>query len=834
MPGPASSRVSRAAVLLLAGTALLSVATPGFGQDASARIGSAPASVPVPRQKLNTSGQAIDLVVPLRERVPLGQVAVRIAPDDSVTVALADLAAALGRSATATFLDRIRAVPASDGYASLEALSAVGLKLAFDPAALDLTASFDASGRPDRTVGLGFARDGVGVLPDTSSDFAAYLSYQGSMDWIQRGTDTGLRRPIANFDLNGRLFNLVSFENQFTYDGNRGPSFSRYASRLIYDRPGSSLRFQAGDLFSIPQVFQDQPELAGFGVSKLLREFRPDRVYTTSAGRRITLNDPATVTVIINGAPSQTLRLDPGNYNLEDLPLTGGANNVQLLIEDPAGGRRLVTFDFFLDSELLARGIDEYDAKLGIRSDYEDGRRAYLSKEPLVTGFYRRGLSEQLTAGANLQATRSRQQLGGEAIFGTPVGLFTANASLSHLRGFGSGYAARLQYRYSSPLAQELGARRIDIFAEHRSENFGGVETERPFNSNAWFFSGRYSQPVTRRLSFGLGADYQIGRNGERNRYAVRGSAGYSLSNGMQVNASAGFEQRAGFVFGATFFWRRTRNTLVTAQYDSRIDDARVGYFYSPQRPIDAIAWNLEASRTNGIAGLNGTAVWRTNRGDFELSHRAALLGGDRDSRIMQSSARVRGTLAFADGQFALGRYLTDSFAIIAPHRSLKGAQVLVGSRVSEQVDARSGTLGPALVPLSSYSPRAVYFNVPDAPDGYSIGEGNESFFAWLHSGHRVVVGSDYNVTVIGTLLDARGDPVSLIAGTARRTDIAQSPTVPIFTNRDGKLGASGLSPGRWQITAGDNLYDLVIPVEADSFVDLATLRPTGRREKRP
>lgn len=829
-----SSRVPRAAALMLAGSALFIAARPALAQDPAAPLGpSATVALPA-KQRLNNTGRSIDLVVPLRERVPLGQVAIRIAPDDSVTVSQADLTAALGRSATTAFIERIRALPATDGYLPLASLAPAGLNVAFDPSALDLQASFDVSGRPERTLGLGFAQDQREILPDTSSDFAAFLSYQGSLDWVHRGSDAGIRRPIANFDFNGRLFNLVSFENQFTYDGNNAPAFSRFASRLIHDRPNSLLRFQAGDLFSVPQTFQDQPELAGVGVSKLLRELRPDRVYSASAGRRITLNEPATVTVIINGAPSQTLRLEAGNYNLEDLPLTGGANNVELLIEDAAGGRRRVAFDFFLDTELLASGIDEYDARLGIRSDYIDGRRRYFGKEPLVTGFYRRGLSEQLTAGANVQATRSRQQLGAEAILGTPLGLFTANASVSRLKDYGSGYAARLQYRYSSPLAQELGARRLDLFAEHRSENFGGVETERPGNSTAWFFSGRFSQPINRRLSFGLGADYQIGRNGERNRYAVRGSAGYSLANGMQINASAGFEQRAGLVFGATFFWRRSRNALVTAQYDSRLDDARVGYFYSPPRPIDAVAWNVEASRSGGVAGLTGTAVWRTNRGDFELAHRAALLGGNSDARTIQSAVRARGTVAFADGQFALGRYLSDSFAIIAPHRSLKGAQVVVGSRVSDRVEARSGTLGPALVPMSSYSPRAVYFNVPDAPEGYDIGEGNQSYFAWLHSGHRTVVGSAFNVTVVGTLVDARGDPVALIAGSARRVGDAQSPTVPIFTNREGRLGASGLAPGRWQITAGEHLYDLVIADEAGSFVDLSTLRPSGRREKQP
>ncbi|PJW96360.1 fimbrial biogenesis outer membrane usher protein, partial [Escherichia coli] len=92
---------------------------------------------------------------------------------------------------------------------------------------------------------------------------------------------------------------------------------------------------------------------------------------------------------------------------------------VELLIEDAAGGRRLVAFDFFLDTELLAEGIDEYDAKIGIRSDFRDGRRDYFAKQPVFSGFYRRGLSEQLTAGANLQATRNTQVFGSEAILGT-------------------------------------------------------------------------------------------------------------------------------------------------------------------------------------------------------------------------------------------------------------------------------------------------------------------------------------------------------------------------------------------------------------------------------
>lgn len=776
--------------------------------------------------RLNNSGRTIDLVVPLRERVPLGQVAIRLLPDDKISVSRSDLVAALSRATTPAFRDSISALPNSEGYVDIDALRALGLTLRFDPAALDLLASIDTSAQPERDLNLGFGGEGSDVLPDSSSPFGAYLAYQTSLDYGWRGFERGLRRPVAAFDLNGRLFNLVSFENTFSYDGNRDREFTRFGSRLIHDRPNSLLRFQGGDLFSVPRLFQDQADIAGIGVSKLLTELRPDRVFTASAGRRLTLNEPALVTILVNGAPARTLRLAAGNYDLQDLPLTGGANDIQLLIEDEAGGRRVIAFDFFLDTDLLGANIDEFDATLGIRSDLDDSRRRYFGDEPIFSGFYRRGLTEQLTGGGNLQLTRDAQQGGIEAVVGTKIGLFAANASASRIDAVGTGMAARLQYRYSTPLAQQLGARRIDFAAEYRSSRFGGVDNLVPANPFSWSLTGRYSQPLSQRLTVGLGADWQRGRGLNSDRYAIRATAGYNFSNGIQINASTGYDRRSGTILGLNLFWRIGRSGLATAQYDRQLDDARIGYFHSPERPIDAVAWSVEASRSNGISGLDGTAVWRTNRGDFELAQRAALTAPEGGEREVRTALRARGALAFADGQFAAGRYLSGGFAIVSPHRSLGGAEVEIGNRITGSVQARSGALGPALVPVSPYSQQTIYYNVPNAPDGYDLGSGSSTFFTWLHGGNRAVVGSEFNVTAVGRLLDDRGEPLALVAATARRIGDEASPSVAIFTNRVGRLGATGLAPGRWRLNAGRFTYEFVIEEKQGSLVDLSTLRP--------
>ena len=91
--------------------------------------------------RLNTTGKTIDIVVPLRERVPIGQVEIRIAPDDSVTISQRDLANAIRRGVTPQFVAAIEAIPSVGGFVTAQDVAAHGMLLAFDPSALDLTAS---------------------------------------------------------------------------------------------------------------------------------------------------------------------------------------------------------------------------------------------------------------------------------------------------------------------------------------------------------------------------------------------------------------------------------------------------------------------------------------------------------------------------------------------------------------------------------------------------------------------------------------------------------------------------------------------------------------------
>lgn len=781
---------------------------------------------------INPTNNTIMLSVPLRDNFPRGQVGIKITADDDVLVSTADVISALESITTTAFQGTLQAIPTVDGYAPLSAVNDAGLALVFDAGSLELILDLAAESMNPNAINLSLERFRNDIVPDNSSPFALALTYQASLDYVHEGPVTGLESPRVDFTLDGRVGNLFAFENEFTYDGEAdAKKFYRTGSRVIYDRPQSALRFTGGDQTPFTTGFQGALDVSGIGVARLLDTFRPDRTLAASSSQSITLREGANVTVVVNGVPARTIRLERGVFDLNELPLTQGANSVQLIIEDDAGGRRVVDFDFFEDFRLLAPGVDEFDLQAGIRSDIDDTGRQYFTSEPVFTGFYRRGLSPQLTAGINVQATKDVQQAGIEATLGTAFGLFTfeGSASESDLTGF--GHAQRLQYRYSSPLRQARGERRLDLSVEHRSRNFSGATSLGIVNAVSWRLSARYAQPITDAISAAIGADYSKFRAGGSDRYGLSGSLTWAIGPRTSVSASAGYDDQEKAFFGLNFNHRFGYSSSVTGRYDSRQDQANLSYNYSPLKTLDVIALNADLQRTPENIGFNGTATYRSNRGDLELVHRTSYDTDTNDVSQQTTSVRARGTIAFADGQIAIGRYLTDAFAIVDAHESLGSttvsAPVVVGDRLAGREIARTGTFGPALVPLSSYNRQALPVEVPDAPTGYDLGAGNFEVYPWLNSGYYYVVGSEFNITVIGQIQDNEGAPLSLVAGTATRQNDPDSPTVEVFSNRAGKFAASGMAPGVWTIVFPDGkTYQVEISDKQGSFVDLGTIRP--------
>ncbi len=323
-------------------------------------------------------------------------------------------------------------------------------------------------------------------------------------------------------------------------------------------------------------------------------------------------------------------------------------------------------------------------------------------------------------------------------------------------------------------------------------------------------------------------------------------SFGSTVSGGIGVGYLGAFghtdadEPKDAFTAEIRFNYRINNNAKLDAGQDFA-GRSHVGYRYQEGSGVGSWNTQLDLDHTGALGqgdgkdyGVNGAFGYIGNRAELSVSHHTGLAGLDTDE-LDQRTALTAGTaLAFADGSFAIGRPVSNGFAIVAPYDNLPDSDVVIGAS-QEANRGSSGIFGPALVSeMSAYAPARVDYSVDNLPVGYDLGAGTFDLLPAYKSGYRLTIGSDYTVTAFGTVLDDKGEPIALLTGTAQEEGRTDGPKVEIFTNRTGRFGAQGLRPGRWTLemaTEPKTRFVIDIPKDAVGLVKLDTLRPAERTQ---
>lgn len=776
---------------------------------------------------INPTQRTVTMTVPLRDAGRyIGDVVVDIAPDDLVSLSSARLLQLLGET-----LDR-KLVAQLGAKASLSAddLGAAGITLRYHAQDLALDVELAADRRAVRGLQVAVLDpEAVGAVL-APAEASAYLNARGNFDYLHG--DGGFIAPLIALDGAARVAGVVAEGEALWRPGADDVSFTRVGSRLVYDDRERLMRWTLGDLQPIGRGFQALPEIAGLSVFRSYGVLEPQRIARPRGGRAFTLSRPSTVDVEVNNQLVRRLQLEPGNYDLRDFPFTQGANDIRLVIRDDAGRTQALRFNVFLDQTQLGTGLTEFGAYAGVLAP-SGFRGPEYSKRFAASGFVRHGFSDRMTAGLNVQGD-GRAQMGGlDAIWSSPIGTFGTTLSLSNVRDLGLGTAALITFQRGGG-----GTDSINLFAERRSRNFGVLGTIDPLNSFAWEVGGGYSRTLGGNLFAGVDGRFSRGRDDQPTVYNARGSIGYRLSSAMSLAAEIRYEKdnverRVSGLLTATM--RLGRSSNLRADYDTRFDRARLSYSTFKGYGVGSYNVSADLDRSESGSGANINAGYLANRAELGFSHYGSfdnLFGG---SVAQRTSLRVGGSFAFADGSVSVGRPITDSFALVEGHRSLKGASVEV-DRSPFGFVARTGTLGTALAPsLASYIDRTVVVDAPDAPIAVDLGQGSFRLRPAYRSGYKLTVGSANNVTAVGRLLDAGAQPLSLVSGSAAPVDGSQSQPIALFTNREGRFGVTGLAPGRWRITMNDDAastFIVDIARDAEGVLSLGDRKPSGTAGK--
>lgn len=649
-------------------------------------------------------------------------------------------------------------------------------------------------------VDLPSAQDRVQQLEPTiaAADFSAYLNLAGTFEYSEGDQGEGFRNPeILAFGTARAGQYALQYDGGLTEDGADGYKPYRRFVRGLYDIEPRNMRISAGDLQAETLGILGTQLIGGVGIERSRRLFDPFDPVFRLGGRRLRIDSPSTIEIVNNGEILRSISVDQGIYDLEDLPLVFGSNDVDIVIRDAAGRTSVTNFNYFYDPVDLEVGDYEFGAYAGFISSLSSLQPEY-DGELAATGFYRRAFTPSLLVGGAMQLSEDVQSAAAEVNWTPQVvpGVIQSQFSLSS-GSKGVGYAARVGYRWATTTVQ--GSRQVSVIFDYEDPNFELLGRSTFLNQGRLSASLSYGQSFSARTYISSGVNY-FKLEGSKARQTVFADVIHQFTPqlrgtiGAEYGSNDGFDSSFGVRAGIT--WLFGTNSRADAAYESRRDLYRLGINRGLEDHVGAFGYDASIQSSDGRATADAAVRYRGNRfdGRFAVSGNGDGFGnviGDRRVQLQLATS-----LAYADGGFGVGRPISDGFAVVSPHPNIDGEAIVGNDLNNGEYQGRSGLLGAAVVSnISGYQTREIAYDIDTTETVFDIGNGLDRLRLPTGGGAKITVGSARYVSAVGTLV-AGDEPVALISGTVTSASDDGFEPLPFFTNSVGRYSVIGLAAG--------------------------------------
>jgi outer membrane usher protein len=550
------------------------------------------------------------------------------------------------------------------------------------------------------------------------------------------------------------------------------------------------------------------------------------------------LQESSTVRVLRNGVFVREFRLDPGQYDLSNLPLETGSNDVQLEIQNESGRTETVAYSAYLDAIDLEPGDYEYGAYLGVTNTGLFGSPEYSDGELAFTGYWRKAFENRPALGIGLQASDKVQNLTGQSQIILKNGARARLDVSASNSDRGAGYAYALSY--------DLAVDRGDTYdswtfvADYTSEDYASLGNATAQNPISWIFTGAYSHRFSVDWLANATVSYRMSRSALLDdSYTLGATTTYRVTPEWGVQFGAEYTDYGstfgattdGFGFTVALIWSPRYDRRGEARYSSARNTGSVRFQQSSENRVGSLGYSIQSNYDDGPGTVSGQIDYVGNRFDASLSHSAF---GESFSNITEeqvTTLRIGSSIATAGGKVAVGRNVYDSFAIVYPHQTLGANPVIVGESFQRGAyTARSGALGPALAnSLASYVDQSVRYDALDVPLGYDIGEGILRVRPTYKSGYAIQVGSDAFVSALGRIIGNGDRPAALLSGRVRPVDDLSAEPELFFTNSVGRFAIQKLKPGKTYrvelFTSPAAGFEFTVPEDNEGLLDMQTVK---------
>jgi len=249
------------------------------------------------------------------------------------------------------------------------------------------------------------------TLPSTFGIFANYdvqwqkrLSGDGNVDGV---TELGVLTPRG--DLN----------HQQLYRSGTGGGWVRLDTRWTIDRPEHLTSWRLGDGIAQPGTWGQAMRFGGVQWSTDF-SLRPGFLSFPLPTLRGEASLPSTVDVFVNNSQRLQGRVQPGPFDISDLPLVTGQGEIRTVVRDLLGREQIVVQPYYISPSLLKPGLSAYSVEAGwLRLNYGIDSNRY--GRAVLAGTWRNGLTSGFTQEWRGELTQRQQALGATGLWLFPA-----------------------------------------------------------------------------------------------------------------------------------------------------------------------------------------------------------------------------------------------------------------------------------------------------------------------------------------------------------------------------------------------------------------------------
>jgi len=535
--------------------------------------------------------------------------------------------------------------------------------------------------------------------------------------------------------------------SQMTHgDGNWSSRSVRLDTSWSTSFPADMLTLRVGDTLTAATSWSRSTRISGVQIGTNF-SLQPYRITTPLPEFMGSATLPSQVELYVNGMKQYSGNVPAGPFQLNTVPGINGAGNAQVVLTNALGQVTTLDFSLYNTPQLLQKGLSDWSAELGmVRENYGLNSFDY-GHDPVGSGTWRHGFSDNFTGEFHGEATRdlTNAGAGGDWLLGS-AGVISASAARSENRGLsGSQYSVGYNWTNSRFNFGVNGMRASSGYRDVASL-YGSPPPELSASAQAGFSTDHLG-------SFGVSYVHLRYQQQPVSRY---GSAYWYKSVGrrmsLSLNVNQNLDQQRDRSFFLSFNLSLDDRTYLSAGLQH--DGDRNLYTVNATQSIPSaggFGWRAQLQQGDGTQGGQAELDYLGRYGQVQVG--ASDIGGSD-----YAYAGANGSVVLMGGGLFASRQIYNGFAVVStdgvPNVPVKLENNLIGT-----TDKHGRLL---VTPLNAYQNNKLSIDPMDLPADVRIAQVDTIATPTDRAGTLVRFGITPIRAASIILVDANGKPLPL------------------------------------------------------------------------